>query len=86
MKFSERAAYAQALSDSFSEDELRAMLKRCLESGLNGKVTSWSDVGLSSSIAFDFQIGTAVDILSAAIRIKVGSWKPQSQSIKKFVL
>lgn len=87
MKFSERAAYAQALSDTFSDDELRAMLKKCLTNGINGKVTSWSDVGLSSSMTFDFSIGTAVDIISAALRIKAGSWHPQSQGvIKKFVL
>ena len=86
MNFSERKTFALALSETFSADELHEMRKKALTSGLNGKITSWSDIGLSNSISYDFNIGTAVDILSAAIKYKSGMPAPQRQTIKKFVL
>lgn len=55
-------------------------------SGIDGKVTSWSDVGLSSSISYDFNLATAVDILTAALGMIDGSINIKKEKIRKFVL
>lgn len=63
------------------------MRKKALTSGMNGKVTSWSDVGLSSSISYDFNVVTAVDVLTAAIDMLQGKCVGRSgDRIRKFVL
>lgn len=86
MTKNEKLTFARALADTFSIQELKTMRKKALTSGMEGKVTSWSDVGLSSSISYDFNIATAVDILSAAIGIMEGSFNIKRDCIKKFVL
>ena len=86
MTKNEKLTFAKALSETFSVQELKTMRKKALTSGMEGKVTSWSDVGLSSSISYDFNIATAVDILSAAIGIMEGSFNIKRDCIKKFVL
>lgn len=89
MTKSEKLVFARALAETFTEEELKDMRKKCLSSGVNGKVTSWSDVGLSSSMTYDFNIVSAVDILSAAIGILNGSFcmnGGKSDRIRKFVL
>ena len=83
---SEKIIFARALSETFSKEELQEMRKKCLTSGINGKVTSWADVGLSSTITYDFNIVVAIDILSAAIAILDGNFRTKKETIKKFVL
>lgn len=86
MKKSEKIIFAKALSETFTKEELQEMRKKCLSVGMEGKVTSWSDVGLSSSISYDFNCVVAIDILTAAIAILNGEFKMQSDRIRKFVL
>lgn len=88
MTKSERIIYAKALAETFSLSELQQMRKKALMSGSEGRVTSWSDVGLSSSIAYAFDLGTAIDVLSAAISIINGdcSKVASKDKIRKFVL
>ena len=62
------------------------MRKQCLTSGMKGRVTNWSDIGLSSSISYDFNIVTAVDILTAALDMLQGKCVKSGNKIKKFVL
>ena len=84
---SEKLVYSRALAETFSEQELRDMRKKCLTSGMNGKVTSWADVGLSSSVSYDFNIVTAIDILTAAIDMLQGKCvQGKCDRIRKFVL
>lgn len=86
MTKSEKVVFARALAETYTETELKEFRKKCLSSGINGKVTSWSDVGLSSSISYDFSIVSAVDILTAAIDMLRGSFNCKKNGIKKFVL
>lgn len=86
MTRSEKIVFAKALSETFSVDDLKAMRKKALMSGIDGKVTSWSDVGLSSSISYDFNLATAVDILTAALGMIDGSINIKKEKIRKFVL
>ena len=86
MTKSEKMVFAKALADTFTGDELKAMRKKALMCATEGKVTSWSDVGLSSSISYDFNLATAVDILSAAIGMLDGSFTMKRDRIRKFVL
>ena len=86
MTRTERIVFARSLAETFTEEELKGMRKKALTSGINGKVTSWSDVGLSSSISYDFNIVTAVDIITAAIDMLNGKCINSKQGIKKFVL
>ena len=53
---------------------------------MNGKVTSWSDVGLSSSISYDFNVVIAVDLLTAALDLLQGKCISRGSGIKKFIL
>ena len=86
MTRTEKIVFARSLAETFTEEELKGMRKKALTSGINGKVTSWSDVGLSSSISYDFNIVTAVDIITAAIDMLNGKCITSKQGIKKFVL
>lgn len=86
MTRSEKLVFARSLAETFTEEELKQMRKKALTSGINGKVTSWSDVGLSSSISYDFNIVMAVDILTAAIDMLNGKSVGKGERIRKFVL
>jgi hypothetical protein len=87
MNITEKIVFSKALADTFTLQELKDMRKKALTAGMNGKITSWSDVGLSSSISYDFNIVVAVDILTAAIDILEGKCvKNNSKKITKFVL
>lgn len=86
MNKSEKLVYARALAETFTEQELKDMRKKCLTSGVGGRVTSWSDVGLSSSMSYDFNIVTAVDILTAALDMLQGKCVGKNKGIVKFVL
>jgi hypothetical protein len=86
MTRTEKVVFARSLAETFTEEELKEMRKKALTSGINGKVTSWSDVGLSSSISYDFNIVTAVDIITAALDMLQGKCINHKQSIRKFVL
>lgn len=87
IKRTEKIVYARALAETFTEQELKEMRKKCLTSGMNGKVTSWADVGLSSSVTYDFNIVTAIDLLTAALDILQGKCiSNSSDRIRKFVL
>lgn len=86
MKKSERYIFAKALAESFSVEELKAMRKKLLTTGTEGRVTSWSDIGLSSSVSYDFNSATAIDILSAAIGMLDGCFMMKRDHIRKFVL
>lgn len=88
MTKSERIIYAKALADTFTVAELQQMRKKALISGNEGRVTNWADVGLSSSISYSFDLGTAIDVLSAAIAICNGETSSISAKgrIQKFVL
>ena len=78
--------FARALAETFTDKEIKEMRKKCRTSGINGKVTSWSDIGLSTSMAYDFNLITAVDILTAALDILNGVCVGKKERIKKFVL
>lgn len=86
MTTSEKLVYSRALAETFTEQELKDMRKKALTSGISGKVTSWSDIGLSSSISYDFNIVTAVDLLTAAIDMLNGKCVKNNKRITKFVL
>ena len=86
MKQQERFIFAKALAETFSVDELKAMRKKTLTAGTEGRVTSWSDVGLSSSMTYEFNSAVAVDILSAAIAMCEGTFRHNKEKIRKFVL
>lgn len=87
MDKSTKIVFARSLAETFTEQELKDMRKKALTSGMNGKVTSWSDVGLSSSISYDFNVVTAVDVLTAAIDMLQGKCVGRSgDRIRKFVL
>lgn len=86
MNRTEKLVYSRALAETFTEEELKAMRKQCLSSGVSGRVTSWSDIGLSSSISYDFNIVTAVDIITAALDMLQGKCVKSGNKIKKFVL
>lgn len=87
MTNTEKIVFARALADTFSKEELQQMRKKCLTGGINGKVSSWSDIGLSSAVIYDFNIGTAVDLLTAAIDIQDGKKiNNNSNRIVKFVM
>ena len=62
------------------------MRKKALSAGINGKITSWNDIGLSSSISYDFNVVTAVDILTAALDMLQGKCVGKNKGIVKFVL
>lgn len=87
MTNNEKLVFARALAETFTEEEIKNMRRKALTSGLNGKVTNWSDIGLSSSVSFDFNIGVAVDLLTAALDILNGHCvKGGTGRIRKFVL
>lgn len=86
MNRTEKLVYSRALAETFTEAELKAMRKQCLTSGVSGRVTNWSDIGLSSSISYDFNVVTAVDILTAAIDMLNGKCITKGKGIVKFVL
>lgn len=86
MTKNEKLTFAKALSETFSVQELKTMRKKALTTGMEGKVTSWSDVGLSSSISYDFNVASAVEILTVAIGIMEGTFRAKPDCIKKFVL
>ena len=86
MQKTERLIFARALADTFTVEELKTMRKKTLTTSTEGRVTSWSDVGLSSSVSYEFNSAVAVDILSAAIAICEGTFKCRRDGIKKFVL
>ena len=86
MTRTEKLVYSRALAETFTVEELQAMRKKALTSGVNGRVTSWSDIGLSSSMTYDFNIVVAVDILTAAIDMLNGKCVGKGDRIKKFVL
>ena len=86
MTRTEKLVYSRALAETFSVEELQAMRKKALTSGIGGKVTSWSDIGLSSSMTYDFNVVTAVDILTCAIDMLSGRCVKKNEGIKKFVL
>lgn len=78
--------FARALSETFSADELKEKRKKLLQDGMNGKVTSWSDIGLSSSVAYDFTILDAVDMITTAIDMQAGTFQAKKERIRKFVI
>lgn len=87
MDKSTKLVFARSLAETFTEEELKEMRKKCLTSGINGKVTSWADVGLSSSISYDFNTVTAVDVITTAIDILGGKFSNKCvDRIRKFVL
>ena len=86
MNRTEKLVYSRALAETFTVEELQAMRKQCLTSGVKGRVTNWSDIGLSSSISYDFNVVTAVDILTAALDMLQGKCVKSGNKIKKFVL
>lgn len=86
MTRTEKLVYSRALAETFTEEELKDMRKQCLTSGVKGRITSWSDVGLSSSMTYDFNIVVAVDILTCAIDMLNGKCVGKGERIKKFVL
>ena len=86
MNRTEKLVYSRALAETFTEQELKDMRKQCLTSGIKGRITSWSDIGLSSSMTYDFNIVTAVDILTCAIDMLSGRCVKKNEGIKKFVL
>ena len=86
MNKNEKLVYARALAETFSADELKEKRKKLLQDGMNGKVTSWSDIGLSSSVAYDFTILDAVDMLTSAIDMHSGTFKAKKERIRKFVI
>ena len=87
MNKSEKLVYARALAETFTEQELKDMRKKCLTSGISGKVTSWSDVGLSSSMSYDFNIVVAIDLITAALDMLQGKCIGKNNGvIKKFVM
>lgn len=86
MNRTEKLVYSRALAETFTEQELKDMRKKALTSGIGGKVTAWSDIGLSSSISYDFNIAVAVDILTAAIDMLQGKCVKSGNKIRKFVL
>ena len=86
MNKNEKLVYARALSETFSVDELREKRKKLLQDGINGKVTSWSDIGLSSSVAYDFTILDAVDMLTTALDMQAGKYQAKKERIRKFVI
>lgn len=86
MNKSEKLVFARALAQTFTDREIKDMRKKCLTAGVNGKVTSWSDIGLSTSMTYDFNLVTAVDILTAALDILNGACVGKKEKIKKFVL
>ena len=86
MTRTEKLVYSRALAETFTVEELQAMRKKALTSGIGGKVTSWSDIGLSSSMTYDFNIVVAVDILTCAIDMLNGKCVGKGERIKKFVL
>lgn len=86
MDKSEKLVFARALAETFTEQELKEMRKKCLTGGINGKVTSWTDVGLSTSLSYDFNVAVAVDVMTAAIGMLNGKCVTSESRIKKFVL
>lgn len=86
MNRSEKLVFARAVAQTFTDKEIKEMRKKCLTAGVNGKVTSWSDIGLSTSMTYDFNLVTAVDILTAALDILNGACIGKKEKIKKFVL
>ncbi|MBE6314899.1 MAG: hypothetical protein E7079_08125 [Bacteroidales bacterium] len=88
MTKSERIIYAKALAETFPLEELQQMRKKALIAGNEGRVTSWGDVGLSSQITYAFDLGVAIDVLSAAISIVKGETAAvgKKDRIRKFVL
>lgn len=86
MNKNEKLVYARALSETFSVEELREKRKKLLQDGINGKVTSWSDIGLSSSVAYDFTILDAVDMLTTALDMQAGKYQAKKDRIRKFVI
>lgn len=86
MNKNEKLVYARALSETFSVEELKEKRKKLLQDGINGKVTSWSDIGLSSSVSYDFTIFDAVDMLTTALDMQAGKYQAKKERIRKFVI
>lgn len=86
MNKNEKLVYARALSETFTVDELKEKRKKLLQDGINGKVTSWSDIGLSSSVSYDFTILDAVDMLTTALDMQAGKYQVKKDRIRKFVI
>lgn len=86
MNKNEKLVYARALAETFSVDELREKRKKLLQDGMNGKVTSWSDIGLSSSVSYDFTVLDAVDMLTTALDMQAGKYQVKKDRIRKFVI
>lgn len=86
MNKNEKLVYARALSETFSAEELKEKRKKLLQDGINGKVTSWSDIGLSSSVSYDFTILDAVDMITTALNMQAGNFQTKKERIRKFVI
>lgn len=86
MNKNEKLVYARALAETFSAEELKEKRKKLLQDGINGKVTSWSDIGLSSSVAYDFTIIDAVDMLTTALDMQSGNFQAKKERIRRFVI
>lgn len=86
MNKNEKIVYARALAETFSVEELKEKRKKLLQDGMNGKVTSWSDIGLSSSVAYDFTVLDAVDMLTTALDMQAGKFQAKKERIRKFVI
>lgn len=67
----EKFVMARALSRTFTKAELQARLRAALEND-GQRITSWTDIGLSSAVSYDFSLSAAIDILSAALDIQAG--------------
>lgn len=55
----------------YTEEELTAKLRGLLETD-GQRVTAWTDIGLSSSLSYDFTIPQAIECINAALAVKRG--------------
>lgn len=71
MRRRDKIVLARSMATVFSEAELKEKLKALLS--VDGqRVTAWSDIGLSSSVSYEFTIADAVDIINAALHLLNG--------------
>lgn len=71
MRRRDKIVLARSMANVFSKEELQEKLKALLSSD-GQRVTAWSDIGLSSSVSYEFSIADAVDIINAALLLLNG--------------
>lgn len=71
MTRSEKITLARSMATLYTEDELTAKLRGLLETD-GQRVTAWTDIGLSSSLSYDFTIPQAIECINAALAVKRG--------------